>query len=295
MGFTGVEVIEVDDLDLMSATLKKDSPRRAAAGSVSLPRADILAASRRAAYTEQSAPGGAARPAAPGRAGATPEPGTAAAILRRVITVKGGLAALKRVQTVVADSQTTFRMGQGPLFSTTRTYVVYPDKFRVDAKISGSDVIQAYNSGSAWVKDPTGVHDASTAMRSDFAASVQRDIIPLLIAAAEGHAEIRLLADATVENVTFKVLEVTGPRLPPVRLFVNDQMLVVRQTYNTAGPDGRLVQADELFSDYQTIEGIRIPFKAVVLRGGQPILERTLTRVVINGSVDAQLFERPAQ
>jgi zinc protease len=296
LGFSGMEIIGINDLDLMSATLKKESPRRAAVGAASLPSAARVAASRRTAYTEQAAQGGAARPATPGRAGKTPDAGgSAAALLRRVITVKGGLAALKRVQTVVADSQTTFRMGQGPLFSTTRTYVVYPDKFRVDAKVSGSDVVQVYNSGSAWVKDPTGVHDASTAMRGDFAASVQRDIIPLLIAAAEGHAEVRLLADAAVESTTFKVLEVTGARLPPVRLFVNEQMLVARQTYNTAGPDGRLVQADELFSDYQTIDGIRIPFKAVVLRGGQPILERTLTRVVINGPVDAKLFERPAQ
>jgi hypothetical protein len=78
-----------------------------------------------------------------------------------------------------------------------------------------------------------------------------------------------------------------------VRLFINNQLLVAREAYTTAGPDGRPVQAEELFSDYRTIEGIRIPFKATVRRDGQPILDRTLSRVVVNGPVDATLFERP--
>ena len=47
-------------------------------------------------------------------------------------------AALKRVRTVIAEAETTFRMEQGPLLSLTRTYVAYPDKFRVDAKVSGA-------------------------------------------------------------------------------------------------------------------------------------------------------------
>jgi hypothetical protein len=53
------------------------------------------------------------------------------------------------------------------------------------------------------------------------------------------------------------------------------------------------VQAEERFSDYRSVEGIRIPFSAEVRRDGRPLLDRTLTRVVINGPVDEQLFARP--
>ena len=90
-----------------------------------------------------------------------------------------------------------------------------------------------------------------------------------------------------------KVLELSGPQLRPVRLFLNDQMLVVKQGYETAGPDGRPVRAEEAFSDYQTVEGIRIPFKATLLRDGRPILDRILTRVTLNGPIDEKLFARP--
>lgn len=213
-------------------------------------------------------------------------------LINRVIRVKGGLGPLKNVRSVVADAQTTLRLEQ-PLVSTTRTYVVYPGKFRVDATVNGADVVQVFNAGAAWVRDPGGVHDAPTAMRDDFAAAVERDIIPLLIAAAEGRVTARLLPDEGRGDDALKVLELRGPQLPPTRLYINQQMLVARQTYSTAGPDGTPVQVEELFSDYRPVEGIRVPFEASVRRDGRPLLDRTLTRVVINGPVDEQLFARP--
>ena len=65
--------------------------------------------------------------------------------------------ALKGVRTVVAETITTFQMQQGTLPSTTRTYIVYPDKFRVDAEINGAQTTQVFNSGAAWVKSPAGI------------------------------------------------------------------------------------------------------------------------------------------
>src|SRR3546814_9053901 len=49
---------------------------------------------------------------------------------------------LRKVRTVIADADTTFQMEQGPLMSKTRTYVAYPDKFRIDATVAGAQVIQ---------------------------------------------------------------------------------------------------------------------------------------------------------
>ena len=280
LGFSGMEIIPIDQLDLMSPTLRREAPRRAAAP---LGRIQPIALAQAAAGQRRG-------PAAPA---ASVDP--ASELLRRVIQVKGSLVGLRAVKTVVADAQTTFRMEQGPLTSSTRTYVAYPDSFRVDARVNGADVIQVFSAGAAWVRDPAGVHDAPAAMRDDFSASVQRDVIPLLLAAADGRVAVRLLPDERDGEKTLKVMEFSGAQLAAVRLHINDQLLVARQSYTTPGPDGRPAQAEELFSDYRTIEGIRIPFKASVFRDGRPILERTLTRVAINGPVDEKLFARPAR
>ena len=217
-----------------------------------------------------------------------------------MIDAKGGLDALRKVRTVVADAETTFRMEQGTLASTTKTYVGYPDRFRVDATMPRVDVtlpaaqvVQVFNAGTGWVRDPSGVHDAPEQMRAEFAASVRRDTIPMLIAAAEGKLAVRLLPEEGRGARTFKVLEVSGEGLPPVKLFVDAQTLIARQAFTIAAPQGPPLQAEEVFSDYRRVESIQVPFKAELLHNGRPILSRTLTSVTLNGPLDDALFRRP--
>jgi zinc protease len=279
VGFTEFEVIPIDQLDLMSAALRVDSP----SGPTRQPRDGAPPPVRptTVAYLQQQ--------------GVQPRQVSAqgADIVRRVITARGGLAALKGVRTVTASAQTTFRTDDGTVPSTTKTYVAFPDKFRVDATIAGAEVSQVFSGGRAWIRDPRGVRDAPVPMREDFAASVRREIIPLLIAAAEGTLVVRLLPDETRSGSAYTVLEISGPDLSPVRLFVDAQSAIARQAFRVRGPDGREVEVEEVFSDYRTVSNLRIPFRAELYRDGQPVLERTLTSVSVNDSIDESLFTRP--
>jgi hypothetical protein len=211
----------------------------------------------------------------------------------RVVEAKGGVDVLKKVRTVVAESDTTFHMGDQPLASKTRTYVVYPDKFRVDATVAGAQVVQVYNGGMAWARDPAGVHDAPQGMRDDFAASVRRDIIPMLVEAAQGKLTARMLPEQGGGGQVLRALEISGPGLSPVKLYVDSQSRIVRQSFQTAGPDGRPIEAEEIFSDYRAVDGVQVPFQAEVRRGGAHILSRTLTKVTFNSPLDDTLFTRP--
>ena len=210
----GYEVIPVDQLDLMSPTLKKERTRVENAPGGFIADQD---GSRRAAYTQtQVNP----RPAAPVNPPNVPTgsnvpngPNGPNELLQRVVQTKGGLAALKGIRTVVVDADMSVTTPRGPAIIPTKTYVVYPDKFRVDATFAGQQNIQAYNGGSAWVKDPAGVSAAPPAMQSDFAATVRRDTFPLLIAAAEGRLTVRQLPEEGQDGVTLKVLEISGEGL----------------------------------------------------------------------------------
>ncbi len=269
VGFTDVEVIPIEQLDLMSATLKRETTRVE-----NVPAALLNPA--RLAYTLSQV-----------------NPGTSNPLLKRVLDAKGGTDVLRKVRTVIADADTTFSMEQGPVMSKTRTYVTYPDKFRIDATVAGAQVIQVFNGGNAWARDPAGVHDAPPAMREDFAASVRRDMIPLLLAAADGTVTVRALPDEGVEGQVLKVLELSGPALQPVRLYVENSGLVARQRFSAPGPDGKPVDAEEVFSDYRSVSGVQVPYRAVVRRAGRVILSRTLTQVALNTPIDDKLFARP--
>jgi hypothetical protein len=214
-------------------------------------------------------------------------------LLRRVVQAKGGLDALKAIRTVVVDADMSVMTARGPTIIPTKTYVMYPDKFRVDATFAGQQSVQAYNGGTAWVKDPAGVSAAPPAMRNDFAATVRRDTFPLLIAAAEGRLTVRQLPDEGTNGAVLKVIEVRGEGLEPVRLYIDPDYRIVRQTYATPGPDGRPSQAEEMFSDYRKVNGIDVPFKASVSRDGRRILDRTLKGVTFNTAIDLMLFQQP--
>ena len=228
----------------------------------------------------------------PGQAARTTD-ARAGELLKRVVEAKGGLDLLRKVRTVVADAQTSFRMEQGTLASNTKTYVAYPDKFRVDASVQGAEIVQVYNSGVAWMRDPNGVHDAPAPMRAEFAAAVRRDTIPLLLAAAEGKLALRLLPEEGQDGRILRVIEISGEGLPPVRLYIDMLNLIARQSFSIAGPDGRPMDAVEVYSDYRRVDGLQVPFMAELLHNGRPILSRTLTKVAVNGPLDDTLFSRP--
>jgi hypothetical protein len=146
-----------------------------------------------------------------------------------------------------------------------------------------------------WEKSPAGVREMPAAAREDAEASVKRDMIPLLIAAAEGMLSARVLPDEKgAGGRTLRVLEISGAHVEPVRLYIDDQMLVARQSFVTMGPDGRNIRAEEAFSDYRTVDGVRVPFEAAVSRDGRVLVRRTLTSVSFNTPLDPALFERPA-
>jgi hypothetical protein len=297
LGFTDLEVIPIGQLDLMSASLRTETKKQAFGTLGTLgpgtpgtfgtlgpgtPGTFGTLGFHRPSYTA-----GQVNP------GASNAPSDPSAIVKRIVDAKGGLAALKGVRTVVADATTTFRMEQGVLPSTTRTYVAYPDKYRVDATVAGAAVVQVFNAGTAWVKDPAGVHDAPAPMREDFAASVRRDIIPLLIAAAEGKLMVRALPGDATSTASFRVIEISGADLQPTKLYIDDHFLIAKQTFSAPGPEGRALEAEEVFSDYRTVNGVQVPFKAEVVRGGRVILDRVLTNVTLNSSLSDTLFARP--
>jgi zinc protease len=299
VGFSEFEIIPIDQLDLMSATLRSAKARASNEAFGPFGSFESFGSfgsfgpfeSFRSfpSYTRSQVNPGSTTPNHPN---VSNDP-NAVALLRRVIDAKGGITVLRNVRTVVAEADTTFTMEQGTMVSKTKTYVVYPDKFRVDATIAGTQIVQVYNGGNAWIRDPGGVREPPPEMRDELRAGVRRDTIPLLLAAADGKVSVRALPDENAEGRVFKVLEFSSVDVPPVRMYIDGQNLIARQTFSTRGPEAKPIQADEVFSDYRLVNAVRVPFRADVRHAGRVILSRALTQVSLNAPVDDTLFNRP--
>jgi zinc protease len=217
----------------------------------------------------------------------------ARAVIERAVTACGGLDRLKAVRTLRADTRTTIATADGPIEAETITYIQYPDRFRVDAKLPAGDVVQAFADGAAWIRNPLGVQTAPPELRDAFQQTVRRDLIALLIAASTGAVTVRAAADASEGGRSLKVVEISGPELQPVSLYVDPATgFVVKQTYREPGPGGPQL-TEQLFSDYRRVDGLAFAFTAEVRRGGAKLIERRLHKVSVNLPLDPALFQKP--
>jgi hypothetical protein len=183
----------------------------------------------------------------------------------------------------------------GPVDAGTVVYLAYPEQFRVETDLPTGQVIQAYNSGDAWLQSIEGVREAPQSLRNDFQASLRRDLIPLLLRAASGELDIRLTTSANSDSLEPLAVEISSEDMAPVNIYLDPKTgLVIRQTYRTEGEDG-MQETEELYSDYRDVDGVLVAFRSIVRRNGFSVLERQLTKLSFNETLSQELFTKPAE
>ena len=265
-GFDKFERIPAADLDLFAADLRRKAASPAPAGRIEpiVFRLSDAPPARRAADASR-------------------------ALLDKVIAAKGGLKRLKAIRTVRAEAVARVNMAGGERSITTTTSIEYPDRYRVDATTAAGQLVQVYADGHYWVRDERGVKEAPPEVRDDIRGSVQRDLVPLLLRAAAGKVRV---TEEPIERQDQAALAFRADDMAPITLVVNRASgLVLRQQYSPVGIEG--VAVDE-YSDYRNVEGLQVPFKAIVRRPGAPLLERVIQKLEYNVALPPGLFTRPS-
>ena len=108
-----------------------------------------------------------------------------------------------------------------------------------------------------------------------------------------GTVEARTLPEETSEGRVYRALEISGPSFTTMRLLIDPQGFIARQSFSAPMPDGRTATVDETFSDYRLVDGIKMPFRAELRRDERVMLTRMLKSVSINDPLDDRLFAHP--
>jgi len=96
--------------------------------------------------------------------------------------------------------------------------------------------------------------------------------------------------DQPIQHVLAVALSATAP----LTVFLDAATsLISRMTYDAPGAASR-VTVEESYSDYRTVKGLQVAFKAAVRRGGGALIERTLRTFDFNVAIDPALFVRPS-
>jgi zinc protease len=215
----------------------------------------------------------------------------ARALLDKAIAAKGGLAKLRQIRTVRAENTiTTQSDGQSIAFPVV-TSIEYPDRYRVDADAPGGKVSQVYADGRYWIQDARGTSEIPPEARGPIQASIQRDIVPLLLKAAAGALVVRDVDTAADDAPIQAAIEISGGGMIPVTLLINRDNGLIEKARYLADPEGR---SEEAYSDYRNVNGIQVPFHTVVRRAGLSPLQRDVKTVRFNVALPPGLFIKPS-
>lgn len=227
--------------------------------------------------------------------GAKSDP-AAAALIDLAVKAKGGAQRLRAVRTLTATAKTTFNRPDQAATAETRTYIQYPDRFRVEARVPAGVVVRVLTNGGAWVTDPVkGVAEAAADERRELSESAQRDVLSLLVRALAGGLQMKLVeaGGGADGGQSARAVELTAPGMSPVTLFVDPRSgMVVKEAYELSSGGG---PAEEAFSDYRDVDGVKFAFRATVRRGNEQVLTRVVTDLHVNAPVDPSLFAMPAK
>jgi zinc protease len=280
-GFDQFEKISLSDLDLGSADLKRHSPPTnrfqpaAFKMSPAVPQPPVVAGVGRTASNDQQQ--------------------AVRELIARAVQAKGGLDRLRSIRTVKATATTTVLSGAaGPVTFDTTSYIQYPGAFRVDATTASGPVVRVFSGGECWVKDARGIRTAPAAEADQMRSTVQRDVIGLLLALADGKVPATRLPDVVEQGRGLTALGVGGGAMHAVVLLLDPATDLIRaQRYDApAGAAGRET-VEEQFSDYRSVDGLQVAFAAVVQAAGLPVLTRRVRTFEYNVPLAVDLFTRP--
>jgi zinc protease len=212
------------------------------------------------------------------------------ALLNRVIAAMGGIETLRGIRNMTAKQTVTNIGPNGPVDAETISYIAYPDRFRVETKVPEGMLVSAFDGTTVWTRDPQGTREAPEAA-ADAKSSLRRDVVALLVAAANGTVQARMLQDVRQGSRVEHTLELVSGDLDPIILAVDaGTLLVTRESYSAAGRGGPAL-VEELFSDYRPVNGVQVPF-AAERRVGRLSVKRRVTDIQINTPLDPSLFRR---
>ena len=273
VGFDQVERIPIDQLDLSAPDLR----RRAA------PVRRLQPASYQAPQP---------RPAAPK---AAPRIDPLREIVTRAVRAKGGIDLLRSIRTIRAMSITTIGLPGGPIDIPTETAIQYPGSYRLDARGPDGLLVQIFDRGEFWVKNADGVQQGSPQEADEMRASIQRDIVPLLLALYDRKAPARILPSVTEDGQALTPVEVTLPNAPPLTLlFDSNTALLAKMRYQVAAQPTGTARVEETFTDYRDVKGLQVAFKATMRRERAPQVDRSLGTFEFNVKLDPSTFTKPS-
>lgn len=177
-------------------------------------------------------------------------------IIDKYVEASGGKK-LRAVQTLRVTGQISVLGLEAPV----KLQMKRPGRCRMDMKMMGKDVVQAYDGKTAWWINPFLGAESPTAMPDDFAQQLLRwtEFESPLIDYRRKRHRVRYIGEENTPSGPADVIEVKLRNGENMQIFIDQKThLEVRRSFDQTFGD-KTIRVDTNFSDYKSVDGIMTP------------------------------------
>ena len=205
-------------------------------------------------------------------------------ILARAQKAAGGadkLAAVKDFQRS-SDFQLNARAG-GMLVKETDRWIG-PGYFRQDSMVPSGNIAAFTDGKTGWISTPQGAGPLAGAQLQQVQSDLFRLYFRLLLSDQ--------IPGRTVSAVDDRTVRVTGDGQEATVTFDPNSGLPQKVEYESVHVAGPPLTVTDEFSDFRTVDGIRMPFQTKIMQGEEPFAVITVTSTKINTGLKLEDLER---
>ena len=208
-----------------------------------------------------------------------------AKIVEQYVKAVGGSRALSKIHTLSLEG--TFTTDDGR--SGTYTFdTKLPNRYYLELLVGDQNLIEAYNGKSAWHRDAAGELGTLVGVDGMQLEAAAQYYNSRLVNPKKEKIALQFVRNAQVRGKDALELELTSATGMKRRVFFDPQThLILKEAATVGGVDETL-----LYDDYRAVEGVKLPGKIELDRGGAKY-DVTITRAIINGSVGERVFDFP--
>jgi zinc protease len=203
----------------------------------------------------------------------------------------GGKAALEKIKTMRSSYQGSIKQGPASISIDAVAYTVFPGRMRLEQTLPFGQLIQVLDGDEGWVETPMGNQPLPQSQLEDMKADLVRD--PVYLLAHHAQLTAQALGRQTIDGKEVELVYIPSREVEDWIVYLNTgDHRIERMDYRAQGRGGP-VQATSIFSEWETIDGIRFPGRTVVQHNGEELFNITLKEVALNPEISPAQFERP--
>jgi hypothetical protein len=207
-------------------------------------------------------------------------------IVDQYIKVQGGAKALSRIQTLTIEG--AFTNAADGKAGTYTFETKLPNRYYSELVVGDHSLIEAYNGKSAWHQTANGDIVTLVGAEGTQLEAAGQYYNSRLVNAKRDKLGLAFIGHAQVRGKDAVQVEATNPAGLKREVFFDPQShLILKEAATIGGIDGEV-----FYADYRSVNGLKIPYKIELHRGGDTY-DVDVTRAVVNGTVGERVFDFP--